>query len=147
MIEIYFDGACGPNNPGGKCGGGAVIKKDNEILAEIAERYQPKEIGQTSNNVGEYFALLKALEYLFVKNLHKEPIMVYGDSNMVINQMSGNWKINTKHKKIYTEIGLHALEFGKNFSLIRYEWIPREQNEHADELSKIALTKPLTYNY
>ena len=57
MIKINFDGACGPVNPGGKCGGGAVIIKDGQLVAELSARYEPKEHGNTSNNVGEYFAL------------------------------------------------------------------------------------------
>lgn len=142
MIVINFDGACGPNNPGGKCGGGAVVRKDFDILAEIAERYVPKVDKQTSNNVGEYFGLIKALEFVWMKGLENEAIMVYGDSNMVINQMAGKWKIK---KGIYSEQALICKKLVEKFKLIRFEWIPREENCHADELSKIALKKEAIY--
>ncbi len=42
MIEIYFDGACTPINPGGRCYGGAVILKNQKILTEISEEYIPE---------------------------------------------------------------------------------------------------------
>ncbi len=145
MIKVNFDGACGPNNPGGKCGGGAVIIKDNKILAEITERYQPPitNIYATSNNVGEYYGLIKALEYLIDEGMEKEAIEVYGDSNLVINQMSGRWRIK---KGIYAELARKAVELKRKFTDIKFYWISREENEWADELSKRALEIVLTYS-
>lgn len=136
MITIYFDGACGPNNLGGKCGGGAVIKNGNELIKEIVYRYKPKRDGETSNNVGEYIGLIKALEYLIKEKLNDEIILVYGDSNMVINQMEGGWKIK---KGIYKEQALEAKKLKEFFKTIKFQWIPREENEWADALSKQAL--------
>ena len=144
MIEVYFDGACGPRNPGGKCGGGAAIYKDEELIAEIADRYVPLIKGRTSNNVGEYYGLIQALEYLIKEGLNEELIEVRGDSNLVISQMNGKWRIKAG---TYIEQALIAKELKKQFSKIRFLWIPREQNERADELSKIALNKSVTYSY
>lgn len=140
MIEFYFDGACGPKNPGGRCGGGAIIYQDGEPLTTVVSEYIPKEEGKTSNNLGEFWGLYKALEWLKENNLNEEQIFVKGDSNMVINQASGNWKIKTKKPMIYTEVGLEVVEFiNNNFPFIEFEWIPREQNEIADGLSKQAI--------
>lgn len=136
MITIKFDGACGPQNPGGRCGGGAVILKDNDLFMEVSERYEPRIKGQTSNNVGEYFGLILAFHHLLDNYLQDEEILVMGDSNLVIEQMSGNWKIK---KGIYVELANKAKELKANFKNIRFEWIPREENEWADELSKMAI--------
>ena len=136
MIKVNFDGACGPHNPGGKCGGGAVIIKDNELLAEIFERYQPKLFWETSNNVGEYYGLIKALEYLIDNKLHDEQIEVFGDSKLVISQMQGKWRIK---KGLYLDLALKALYLRRYFKNIKFNWIPREENEWADQLSKNAI--------
>ena len=144
MIKVFFDGACGPQNPGGKCGGGAAIYYDGELTVEIAERYVPKNPKDTSNNLGEYWALIKALEYLLTQGKAQEEIKVFGDSNMVISQMNGLWRIKNGIYKEQAEVCKKLLE---NFSNIYLDWIPREQNERADELSKIALKKSITYSY
>lgn len=144
MITVYFDGACGPRNPGGKCGGGAAIYYDGELVAEIAERFIPKNPRDTSNNLGEYWALTKGLEYLLDQGKAQENIQVYGDSNLVISQMTGRWRI--KHGT-YAEQAKICRKLVANFTNINFTWIPREQNERADELSKIALRKSITYSY
>lgn len=136
MIKVNFDGACGPMNPGGRCGGGAVLIKDNKILAEIFDEYIPEKFGETSNNVGEYYGLLKALEYLLENKLENETIFIEGDSNMVIMQMSGRWRIK---KGIYRDIALKTKETVNRFKNIMFIWVPREENEWADELSKKAI--------
>lgn len=144
MITVFFDGACGPENPGGKCGGGAAIYYDFELVYEIAERYVPKNPRDTSNNVGEYWALVKALELLLTQGKAQEEIEVFGDSKLVISQMTGKWRIKNG---IYKDVGLACQKLVKNFPNLRLQWIPREQNERADGLSKIALKKTITYSY
>lgn len=136
MIRINFDGACGPKNPGGRCGGGAVIIKDNEILAEIFDEYIPFNKQETSNNLGEYYGLLKALQFLVNSNLQDETVDVYGDSNLVISQMQGKWRIKNG---IYKDIAWKTRLYSKKFKFIRFNWIPREENEWADALSKKAI--------
>jgi len=144
MIKLYFDGACGPNNPGGKCGGGAVVHEDGKMIAEIAKNYIPIKKGETSNNLGEYIGLICGLEYLIANGRALEEIKVYGDSNMVISQMTKKWRIK---KGIYEKQAKVAENLIKNFPNIKFSWIPREQNDRADGMSKIALTKSLCYNY
>ena len=144
MIKVFFDGACGPQNPGGKCGGGAAIYYDDELVVEIAESYVPKNPKDTSNNVGEYWGLIKALEYLLVQGKAQDEIMVFGDSNLAISQMKGKWRIKNG---LYKDQALAAQKLVKNFSNISFQWIPREKNERADGLSKIALRKTVTYTY
>lgn len=129
MIELWFDGYC-ENNPYGDCGIGVVIKQDGKDLHSISEHIGK---GQgMSSNVAEYEALRKGLAYLKDNNLQNEEIRFYGDSKMVIMQMSGKWKIKGG---IYREKALEVKELLKCFSNTVLKWIPREQNTKADELS------------
>jgi len=146
MIEIYFDGACGPKNPGGTAAYGFLIKNNGEKIFEDA-----KIIGSGSgmtNNLAEYHGLVSALKYL---TSHQSPItnhqlIIYTDSNLVFNMISKNWGWSKKktiwrpHKNHphLKKLLFEALELLENFDY-QIKWIPREQNQAADDLSK----KPL----
>ena len=93
---------------------------------------------QTTNNLAEYAGLLAILEYLFRRNLNQEEIHICGDSQMVIEQMNGNWKIK---KGPYVGLAEKCKEILEQFSNISFEWIPREDNDIADGLSKDAVEK------
>jgi len=88
---------------------------------------------ETSNNVAEYSGFLAILEYLRSQNLHRESIVIFGDSNLVIQQMFGRWKMHGGH---YIPIAQKAKELLKQFPRTQGEWIPRDENDIADELSK-----------
>ena len=140
MIELYFDGACEPFNPGGTASYGWVIKKDNKIIKEGSGIVGTGE-GMT-NNIAEYSGLVKGLEEFLKLNL-KEQLLIKGDSNMVINMISGKWGWNKKKNiwKPHTKMPhLKELLDGalKLLKKIDYEvqWIPREENKEADALSK-----------
>lgn len=129
MIKIWFDGFC-DGNPSGKCGIGAIIEKNEEVIHTFS-RYLGEGADMT-NNVAEYEALRNALLYLKYNDYADDEIIAYGDSKIVVEQMSGNWKIK---KGIYKERALKTKELLKSFPNISFCWIPREQNTRADELS------------
>lgn len=135
-ITIYFDGACEPINPGGTATAGWVIIGDGgEVLTEDS-RVVKRGAGAT-NNVAEYAALGFALRSLAESGTPVETLTIHGDSMLVVNQITGNWKCNKEHlqklrdrcKELITEL---------NPSSLVVEWIPREQNEQADALSRKA---------
>jgi len=146
MIEIYFDGACGPKNPGGTAAYGFLIKNDGKILFEDA-----KIIGSgdgMTNNLAEYQGLISALKYLKTSKIRESvnSLMIYTDSNLVFNMVAKNWGW-TKKKTIWKphkdyphlkKLLFEALEILENFKY-QIKWIPREENQEADDLSK----KPL----
>ena len=140
MIKAYFDGCCEPKNPGGTASYGAVIFKDDDRIWETSKIFIPKKgkENQTSNNVAEYSGFISILEFLISMDLNKEAITVYGDSKLVIEQMFGDWRIK---KGFYKPIALKAKKILENFPDITGEWIPREENGIADELSKAELLK------
>ena len=140
MIELYFDGACEPFNPGGTASYGWVLKRDGK---DLKTGYGIVGMGEgMTNNVAEYTGLIKGLEEYLHLNLN-EKILIKGDSSMVINMISGKWgwsKNKTKwnpHKKMphLKKLLDEALSLLKK---VDYEvkWIPREQNKQADALSK-----------
>jgi ribonuclease HI len=136
MIKCNFDGACEPKNPGGNMGIGAYIEKDNKILFSHSSMIQAKK--ENTNNVAEYLALKEILIFLLDKKLFNEEIEIHGDSKLVIEQMWGTWKMR---KGEYIPIALQCQYMLKKFSKISGSWVPREQNQMADDLSKAALLK------
>lgn len=136
MIEAYFDGCVEPRNPGGHGGYGAVVIQDGRRIWETSKYVNPDT--NVSNNVMEYMAFLAILEYLLGNNLHRQPIKVYGDSKLVIQQMFGRWKM---HGGYYIPTAQKAKKILCEFPNIKGEWIPREENSLADELSKAELIK------
>ncbi|MFM7014012.1 MAG: bifunctional RNase H/acid phosphatase [Actinomycetota bacterium] len=117
-------------NPG-ESGSGAVIlnSETGEEIAIISEA-----IGIATNNVAEYRALIFALERSFELDA-KATIEVRMDSKLVIEQMSGRWKIKHPDMQILARKA-QSLIAGRQVEFI---WIPREKNSRADELANLAM--------
>ena len=62
-------------------------------------------------------------------------LKVYGDSKLVVCQLSKQWKINLPHLR---ELAKRAWEISEGMT-VRYEWVPRAKNKRADELSNEAI--------
>lgn len=129
QLIIEADGGS-RGNPG-TAGSGAVIidAATGQVIREIA-RY----VGVATNNVAEYVALIAGLQAALEINPEAN-ILVRMDSKLVIEQMSGGWKI--KHPDMIA-LGAQVQELvrGKNVSWL---WIPREQNTLADALANRAM--------
>ncbi|MFI1796136.1 bifunctional RNase H/acid phosphatase [Streptomyces sp. NPDC020379] len=117
-------------NPG-PAGYGAVVldPATGEALAEAAEY-----IGTATNNVAEYKGLIAGLRA--AKALDPEAVvLVRMDSKLVVEQMSGRWKIKHPDMKPLAAEARTVLPAGR----VTYQWIPREQNKHADRLANEAM--------
>ena len=129
-IEIYFDGAVlGNGQPNAKSGIGVVVKIDGKTTHKISEV-----VDSTTSNQCEWEGLLCALD-LAVRGRKKYPdanICLYGDSKMVVEQINDRWQ----HDKfmLYYDSAIN-MKYAPN----SIEWIPREENEEADELSNKAV--------
>ena len=130
-VVVEADGGS-RGNPG-NAAYGAVLKEatTGRVLAERAER-----IGVASNNVAEYRGLIAGLE-LYREHADGAELEVRMDSKLVVEQMSGRWKI--KHPSM-RPLALEANRIAPPGT--RYTWIPREQNAHADRLANLALDGP-----
>lgn len=117
-------------NPG-HAGYGALVRdpKTGAILVEKAGY-----VGIASNNVAEYSGLLAGLELAHEIDPNCR-ILVKMDSKLVVEQMSGRWKI--KHADMQKLAGQARRIVDPR--RVRYEWIPRERNKDADRLSNEAM--------
>jgi len=139
-IEVYFDGACEPVNPGGIATFGFVIYKDGEMLkSEKGLACEPFS-SYASNNVAEYTAMLKALEFMVEDGLCDEHahITVKGDSQLTIRQMNGMYAVRALR---IIPLFKRAKKLTKKIKNIQFVWVPREQNTIADDLSHQAYTE------
>lgn len=134
LIEVWYDGACEPKNPGGNAAFGALIKKDGTIIWETSVFIG---VGAgMSNNVAEYSGMIGVLEKLIELGLQNEPVHMRGDNMMTIQQMAGRWRAK---RGLYIPYYQRCKGLVKKFKRISFEWIPREKNGEADELSKRVL--------
>lgn len=117
-------------NPGPAGFGCVVWSADHGTL--LAEHKQA--IGITTNNVAEYRALIAGLEE--ARRLGADEVAVAADSKLIIEQMSGRWKV--KHPDM-AELHQQARALASTFDAVTYEWIPRERNAHADRLANEAM--------
>ena len=133
IVEVHFDGACQPPHRG-VAGYGFVVHGEGLDYSEKGLAAPP--YSQTStNNVAEYVGAIRALEYLREKGFHGQLVLL-GDSELVIKQLSGEYEVRTEHLKAYHR---HLMTLLESFPDARVEWVPRAQNEEADALSKLAI--------
>ena len=134
-IECFFDGCCEPKNPGGAMGIGALILIDGNIELEY-KKFVPTNQSNT-NNIAEYLALEEILNYLIDKNITTENIVISGDSQLAVKQMNGEYGMNNGAYTPYARRCLLKISQFNRKPIIK--WIPRDQNEKADKLSKSQL--------
>jgi len=117
-------------NPG-PAGYGALVR-DPVTGQVLAERGEP--IGRATNNVAEYRGLIAGLQA--VAEFEPSEVEVRMDSKLVVEQMSGRWKI--KHPDL-RPLALQAQRLAQRLPRVTYTWIPRERNGAADRLANQAL--------
>jgi ribonuclease H / adenosylcobalamin/alpha-ribazole phosphatase len=118
-------------NPG-PAGFGAVVldAATGEVLAELRES-----IGRATNNVAEYSGLLAGLREA-ARIAPGAATAVRMDSRLVVEQMTGRWKI--KHPDLLP-LAQAAREAAALLGPVTYTWVPRERNAHADRLANEAM--------
>ena len=127
-ITVRVDGAS-RGNPG-PSGAGAVI--------EFGDGREPRELcrylGETTNNVAEYRALLLALEE--AAGLAAASITVRSDSELLVRQLRGEYKVRAEHlRPLHAEVCRRL----RVFPAVRILHVPREENRRADSLANLAI--------
>lgn len=127
-IIVYTDGGA-RGNPGSAA-----------IGVVVGDREYGERIEDTTNNVAEYkamiFGLKKAKHVLGGDNAAKAEIELRSDSELIVNQMNGKYKIkDVDLQPLFVELWNLTLDFGK----VLFVHIPREQNKDADRLVNRAL--------
>lgn len=124
----HFDGAS-RGNPGSAGAGAWFGMSDND--EPVWESAEP--LGIRTNNEAEYTALINLLTELKSRGVkHAE---IRGDSKLVIEQMSGRWKVNEPRLRT---LNTRAKELQAGMD-VKYIWVPRERNKRADALSNKAM--------
>ena len=130
-FEIYIDGAS-KGNPG-PSGIGVVICQDGRTIKNIASY-----IGNTTNNIAEYTALIYALQEGLI--LKTESIKINTDSQLLCRQINKVYKIKSPNI-----LGLYnqALHLMAAFKQVSINHIPRNENRGADKLASKAIKEAL----
>lgn len=130
-MKVVVEADGGSRGNPGPAGYGAVVWSADRtsLLAEAKEA-----IGVATNNVAEYRGLVAGLTE--AARLGAAEVAVFMDSKLVVEQMAGRWKV--KHPDLVT-LHRQARELASRFDHVRYSWIPREKNSHADRLANEAM--------
>lgn len=129
VLEIFVDGACS-GNPG-PAAIGVVLRQDGKTVKEVSQA-----IGDATNNIAEYSALVYALQEALV--LKADRVKVFTDSELVFSQVNGSYKVKSEHLKFLFDQVQHLK---RGFQHVTITHIPREQNKEADKLATTALKK------
>lgn len=130
-MKVVIEADGGSRGNPGPAGYGAVVWTEDRttVLAEAKQA-----IGRATNNVAEYRGLIAGLDDAL--NLGATEAAVYLDSKLLVEQMSGRWKV--KHPDLI-ELHAEARDRARRFARISYSWIPRARNTHADRLANEAM--------
>ncbi len=127
ILEIFVDGACS-GNPG-PAGIGVVIKRASKTIAEIS-----RPIGEATNNIAEYSALICALQEALV--LKAAQVKIFTDSELMFHQVTGSYKVkDQKLKLLYDQVQ----QLKRGFANVELAHVPREKNKEADKLATSSL--------
>ncbi|OBJ73388.1 bifunctional RNase H/acid phosphatase [Mycobacterium sp. 1274756.6] len=130
-MKVIVEADGGSRGNPGPAGYGAVVWTEDRstVLAETKQA-----IGRATNNVAEYRGLIAGLQE--ATELGATEVAVLMDSKLVVEQMAGRWRV--KHPDL-AELHRQARALADGFDHIRYTWIPREKNSHADRLANEAM--------
>jgi ribonuclease HI len=133
-LSVYFDGSCGPRNPGGTAAWGFVIKNDKEeVIGKGSGRALKGK--DASNNVGEFEGLYQSMIVITKEYPHAQ-VVFRGDATLVINIMNREAKARRgRYMPYYEKTMVLASPFIEKKQWT-FEWIPRALNSEADELSQ-----------
>jgi ribonuclease HI len=127
-LVINVDGGA-RGNPGRAAIGVVISDAEGNVIDELAEP-----IGHATNNVAEYRALLRGVEW--ARALGADELEIVGDSELVARQVSGAYKVKHPSMKPLYEEAVAALRAFDRWSI---RTVPRAENARADELVNRAL--------
>ena len=128
-IEIYTDGAS-RGNPGPSAIGIFIKDATGKEIVRKGEY-----LGETTNNVAEYTAVIRGLKYLLNKKLFKTTdmeIILNIDSELLINQLNGNYR--TKSRNLIPLV-IETRRLLKKVPKVKFNLIVRKENKIADKLA------------
>lgn len=137
LLEINTDGGS-RGNPG-PAGIGVYAASNGKKIFTISET-----IGETTNNVAEYTAVIRSLEVLLEKKIFTQKLKYILDSELIVRQIIGKYKVKLPHLKILRQQVVDLvkeLREKEQVELMTFITVPRELNKKADSLVNEALDK------
>ena len=128
VLKIFTDGAC-RGNPGPAGVGVVMLNEKGEVVKTISHS-----IGQATNNIAEYTALIYALQEALVLKANR--VKIHTDSELMYCQLNGEYKIKNEKLKILFD---QAQNLKQGFEHFEMKLIPREENHEADRLASKAI--------
>ena len=128
-IKLFVDGAADLHSK--TAGIGGVIYSNDKELSNFSESLFDK-----TNNEAEYLSLIKGIEQII--DLKVTNVDIYADSELVVKQVLGIYKVKNERMKILHSLVLEKLKLIDQWNLVH---IRREKNMRADELSKLGMNK------
>ena len=129
VIKLFVDGAADLHSK--TAGIGGVIYSNDKELSNFSEPLFDK-----TNNEAEYLSLIKGIEELI--DLKVLNVDIYADSELVVKQVLGIYKVKNERMKILHRLVLEKLKLIDQWNLVH---VRREKNMRADELSKLGMNK------
>lgn len=130
QVDLFTDGGS-RGNPGPA--GAGFVMKDSQGGTILSRGIF---LGQTTNNVAEYTAVLKGLAA--AKEMQAESVRLFSDSQLLVRQLNGQYKVKSDNlKQLYTD----SMELLASFKSWQAIHIPREQNAEADAMANRAMDK------
>jgi len=126
--SLYCDGAC-RGNPGPAGAGVVLVDPHGEVAGRNLEY-----LGQTTNNVAEYRALLLGLK--MAQNLGIKKLQVFSDSELLVRQLNGSYRVKKPHLLTLWQQAQREL---RQFKTVEIAHVPRELNHQADRLANQAI--------
>lgn len=128
--KLYTDGAA-RNNPG-PAGIGFCLLKNDEVVCE-----QGFFVGSKTNNQSEYLALVAGIFFAQEFLDKKDSIAVYADSQLLVRQMNGEYRVKDAQLKKMKALVLQLLDgFSSSFCHVY-----RHDNKRADDLANRGIDK------
>lgn len=128
MFVLQADGAA-RGNPGPAGAGAVLLDAAGNVVAELR-----RALGVATNNRAEYEALVMGLQEARRRGI--EELVVRLDSELLVRQLRGEYRIKSKGLQPYAQAALRLLA---SFRSARVEHVPRERNAHADRLANEAI--------
>lgn len=142
FYRLMFDGGIKGGNPGGVMNYGWVLYDESDnVVAQGKWSGADPDYPETTNNIAEYLGLRAGLKWIEVnfETLmveRKRPLIVNGDSQLIINQVAGMWSARKPHlRKLRTDCMVSLSNIPVEHWIY---WVPREANQSADALGREA---------
>jgi len=122
---LQFDGLSIPN-PGKGSSGAILFSSYGDIVFERGDY-----LGDTTNNIAEYTGLLIGIEECVKRNITN--VRIEGDSLLVVNQISGKWKVKDAKLKVLHQTVMAMLN--RYFKNVAIRHVYRDKNKDADRIT------------